>query len=132
MRRHLGVAGDEDSVGAGEAVDALRERDDLGLLTLDGRLHVLDRALVLGEATDLLGIDLRVGELVLAHLADARFARVEAREERADLRLNRLELARGIGLGLGDVRRGRLLGLHAYRREVLVDLADETRAGRGV
>ena len=35
-------------------------------------------------------------------------------------------------VGLGDVRRVRLLGLHAHRREILVDLADETRAGRGI
>src|SRR6185503_1035668 len=108
-------------VGARQAIHALREGYDLGLLTLDGGAHLLDRSLVLGESGDLLRIDLRVRELVRAHLADTGLAGVEAREQDADLRLNGLELARRIRFGLGDVRyRPLLVGLEADVGEVLI------------
>src|SRR6476661_3440991 len=132
-RRHLGRAGNEHRVRARQAVDALRERNDLGLLTLDRRLHLLNRLLVLGELGDLLRIDLRMRQLVVPQLPDTRFARVEPRDQHADLRLDRLELARGVRFGLGRVARRRLLaGLEPNVREILVDVVDETRAGRGV
>src|SRR5262249_50273427 len=96
-------------------------------------LHVLNRPLVFGELGDLLRIDLRVRELVVPQLPDTRFARVEARDQDANFRLDRLELAGRVRLGLGRVARRRLLaGLEPNAREILVDVVDEARAGRGV